>query len=295
MQPYFSRIPNIVYNNLQVKDITRRAKLVENEASSPYVFYPYDVDNHLRSDQVASYYYDDPELDWLIYLSNGIVDPYYGWYLDEEKFNELMITKYGSIENSIKKIKFYRNNWANDDTELTPAFYNNTLINSWKKYYSPMWATNSKIVSYRRKQQDATMNTNRILEYSVSYNNLVNFNVGEVVDIKIVGQTSTTGGGQVTFANSTVLRIESVSGNTTANSTYTRTIVGETSGANVTTNAVSIVFENITANEEVFWSPVSFYDYETEKNEQRKSIRLVADSLSSIIVNDFTQKLSENG
>lgn len=294
MQSYFSRLPNIVYNNYICKDITRRVKL-EEKVSSPFVFYPYEIKHQLRSDQIAEYYYNDSELDWLIYLSNGIVDPYYGWYVDNDKLQEIIIQTYGSIETSLKYIKFYRNNWANDDTELTPSYYENNLPLSWKKYYDPKWASNFKIISYTRKQIDSVMNTNRILEYAVSYNNYNTFVENEIVDIKITNQNSIVGRGQVCFANSSVLRIQSVSGNTSANSISTKTLIGETSNTHVLANSVFTVHENITIEEEKFWSPVTAFDFETELNEEKKNIKLVDNGIVSLVVNEFTKKLNSNG
>lgn len=291
MQSYFSRIPNIIYNNYNCKDISRRVKLVEDGKTSPFVFYPYEIKNQLRSDQVAEYYYNDSELDWLIYISNGIVDPYFGWYVDNDKMQEILIQNYGSIETSLKLVKHYRNNWANDDTELTPTFYENTLPNSWKKYYEPRWASNFKIISYVRKQADSLMNTNRILEYSIVSQNANTFVLNELVDILKQNTEQIVGVGQVSFANSTVLRIQSVFGDTSANSINIKTLTGETSKSSITSNSVFTVHENITLDEQKFWSPVYAYEYENEINEQKKNIRLVGDNVVSLVVNEFTKKL----
>lgn len=295
MDKYFQKLPNLYYNNYLVKDISRRAKLVEEPRKSPYTFYPYELKQELRSDQIAEYYYRDPELDWLIYMSNEIIDPYYQWYLNDRQFESLIVEKYGSLEHAQKKIVFYRNNWYNDDTELSVSFYNNTLQQSWKKYYSPIWGPGNKIISYKRKQFDATTNLNRIIEYNISANNTSNgFIAGELVDIKIPGQDATVGTGEVIIANSTILRIKNVDGNTSANSTFNKTIVGETTFANVTVSNADITFQNFTVDEGVFWSPVSYYDYESEINEQKKNIKLVSSSQSLILVDEFQQRMSED-
>jgi hypothetical protein len=295
MDRYFQKLPNLYYNNYLVKDISRRAKIVEEPRKSPFVFYPYEIKHQLRSDHIAEYYYNDSELDWLIYMSNEIIDPYYDWYLNDFQFESLLIQKYGSIEQAQKKIIFYRNNWAIDDTELSVSYYNNTLTQSWKKYYSPNWGPGNKIVSYRRKQLDALTNTNRIIEYAISANNTANgFVAGELVDIKIPGQDATVGTGEVIIANSTIVRIKNVDGNTSANSTFNKTIVGETTFANVTVSNSDVTFQNFTTDEGVFWNAVSYFDYETEINEQKKNIRLVGSGQHLLLVDQFQQRMSED-
>lgn len=310
-QRYFQNLPNIYYNNVLCKDISRRAKLVEDPRHSPFVFYPYELKHQLRSDQVAEYYYQDSYLDWMIYMSNGIIDPYYGWYLDDYKMEQLLIEKYGSVEKSMKLIKHFINNWADDSNEIDAAFYNNTLQLTWKKYYTPsVWKKsstrttnqsgidglvyNNNIVTYKRAQHDFTVNTNRILDYTISANNgLIGFSNGELIDI-CVTPTSTVGTAQVITANSTVVRVQSVQGNTSANSTFTKFLIGETTGANVSANNVTTRKQNVTVDEEVFWSPVSFYDYEVEINEQRKNIILASAGVKDLLIQNFQQRLQED-
>ena len=291
---YFENFPFLFYNNKLCRDISRRAKLVESETNSPYVFYPYTLNNQLRSDQLADYYFEDPKLDWLVYLSNGIIDPYYGWYLDDEKFDDLIRQKYTSLEQAQKKIIFYRNNWYNDRTELSPSFYDNTLAKQYKKYYEPIWGSGSKIVAYRRKPEDITMNINRILQYSILTDNASKtFSTAETIDIRLTG-TNTVGTGELVFSNSTTVTIKNVSGITTANSSDTKFIIGETSGANVTVDSVITVYENFNEEEEIFWSPVSYYDYERELNESKKELRLIDLSLTDFLIDEFTDKLKDD-
>jgi hypothetical protein len=228
-------------------------------------------------------------------MSNDIVDPYYGWYLDDYKLEALIVQKYGSIERSIKLIKEYRNNWATDDNELSLSFYTNNLANEWKKYYSPVWAPyGTKVLSYKRKQEDITINTNRILDFTISANNgSTAFTNNEIVDIRTTG-TNTVGTAQLIYANTTTIRVQNVSGNTSANSSVTKYIIGETTGANVTANAVTTVQENVTEDEERFWSPISFFDYEQELNEQKKHIRLVGSEVKDLLLQDFFEKIQQD-
>lgn len=294
-QKYFENLPNMYYNNTLCKDIARRNRIVDDPRSSIFSFSPYEIVHQLRSDVISEYYYNDSQLDWLIYLSNQIIDPYYGWYLNETQFQALLVEKYGSVENSIKKIKEYRTNWATDDTELSESFYLNNLANEWKKYYTPVWAPyGAKIISYKRKQEDISINTNRILDFSISQKNSQrNFSNNEIIDIRTTA-TNTVGTAQLIYANSTVVRVQSVSGNTSANSSSTKLIIGETSGANVTVNGVITIQENVTEEEERFWSPVSFFEYEEELNEQKKHIYVIGADLKDLVLQNFFERLQED-
>lgn len=294
MQPYFSRFPTIQYSNTDCLDLTKRVIFDGNGRQSPYVFYPYTLKEGLRPDHVAEYYYDDPELDWMVLIANQVIDPYYDWYLSDDKFNALMVEKFGSIANAMKKVKFYRNNWYNDYNEISVAEYESIIDKDRKKYYTPVMAPNFKITGYKRKPQDVQMNTNRVYQYEVTYNGANTFTVGEIVDIKLPGFDATIGGGEVVLANTTAVRIQSISGNTSANSSFQKNLVGETSKANANAVSRTLIYQNISESEEVFWSPVYLYEYYQELNEQRKNINLVGDGLVSLVVSDFTNKLQSN-
>lgn len=296
-QKYFDNLPLIYYNNKLVRDITRRVKLIDDTRNIPHVFYPYDVEHELRSDTIAEYYYGDSQLDWLLYAANGVVDPYYGWYLNENQLQKLMIEKYGSLENAIKKIKVYRNNWATDDTEISVSYYENTLAQILKKYYSPLWSqVGTKIMGYKRKQEDVTTNTNRIIDFNISANNnSISLANGELIDIKAAGGSSATiGTGEIITANSTIVRIHNVSGETTANTANLKLIVGEQTQGNVTVNNSVIVKENITLVEQAYWSPVSFYQYEQEQNELRKNLLVVGIEVKDLVVEQFQRLIQQD-
>lgn len=291
-EKYFKKFPTTVYNGVNCVDITKRVALNPEIRDNIDLYYPIEVEAGFRPDALSEAYYEDSELEWLLYLSNQIVDPYYEWYISEKNFADLIIKKYGSIATAQEKIKYYRNNWYTDSNEITVSQYNNTIDQTTKKYYEPIFGPKNKIISYRRKQKDWVMNTNKILQYTISLaNSEVGFTNGEIVDIKSSGEI--VGGGEAVVANSTHLIVQHVSGNTSANSTATKTIIGESSAANGTANAVTTLQENITNSEIVFWSNVSYYDWELEKYESRKYVDVVDESMVIDISEEVTLKLNE--
>lgn len=290
---YFGSFPTILYSNTSVADISRRIKIVDRGKNSPFYFHPYDITTHLRSDQIAEYYYDNSFLDWLIYVSNDIVDPYYDWYLSEEQLDQLIRSKYGSVETSKRKIKYFVNNWfEHPDEEISVSHYENTLARPLKKYFDPKYSESGKILSYRRRRVDTTMNTNRIIDYTIDgWDSGNTFHSGELVKIWQPGEW--VGSGEAVFSNSTTLRVQSVLGNTFANSTTNVYIVGETSTSSASVNNSNTIIENIGTDENVFWSPMYYYDWEIMRNEQKRTIHLVDSSAVPFLLNTVREKLRQ--
>lgn len=291
MENYFNKFPNTIYNDKECVDITRRVSIGDNQIRKTNLFYSYDIQNNLRIDQVAQYYYSDPTYDWLIMLQNGIIDPYYGWYLSEQDFDSYIIEKYGSYETSIKKIKYYQLDWAASDEEITTSFYENNLPYENRKYFIPIYGVNTKVISYERRKEDWIINTNKIIKLNVNnYTNGNTFTVGELVDIKsnLNNQTS-NGTGEVITSNSSAVIIKNISGYTT-NNYY---IVGETSNTSAIFSTANTIVENISNSEFVYWTAVTYYEYEKQKNEINKTIRLIDTNYSLQIAEDLRIKLLE--
>jgi len=273
---YFIKFPTFTYSNTECKNITRRVTMEESIKLNPTLYHKYTVSEGERADLLADSYYEDSYYDWLLYLNNGIVDPYYGWFLDDYDFNNFIVKKYGSIENAQKKIVYYQLNWPTNDVEITPSFYENNLPEQLRKYYSPNFNAQSKIVSYSRKRDDVITNTNKLLNFTVSSVTGNGFSKGEIIDIYNSGMSQVIGGAQVTFANSTVVKVQNISGNTSP----TNKILGESSNTLATITDTDILQENLTDDEAIYWSPVYFYEYEQEKNEKNKNVRMLDSGFS---------------
>lgn len=264
---YFEKFPTITYNNTECKNLTRRVKIDEKTRNNLTLYYTYTVSDGTRPDIITQAYYEDPQLDWLLWLTNYQVDPYYQWTLSEQDFEDYLIKKYGSIEASQKKIIFYRNNWYDDDNTLTPSFYENHLDYDWKKYYGPVYGNGTQILFYKRREEDWVMETNQIHKLEIA--NTEPFVLGELVDV--ISGAVRTGGGEVTAVSNTYIMIKNIDGSFAANSTVT----GETSNSAQTVTATSLVYQAISNTEAIFWSPVYFYDIENETNAYNRTINIL--------------------
>ena len=77
-------------------NILRRVKLRSGMRSGSFLFDNYDVADGERPEDIAFQQYGDPELHWVILMTNNITDRYYEWPLTQPQFQEYMKDKYGA-------------------------------------------------------------------------------------------------------------------------------------------------------------------------------------------------------
>ena len=291
-EKYFDKFQAVLYGNTYAVDITERVAVMPSASQVPYAYYKYDISAGQRADQISDSYYNDQFMDWLLYLSNEVIDPYYDWYMTNDKFNDYLTKKYGTtLSNLQDKVYLYRNNWYNGDG-LSVSGYN-ALPNSQHRYWQPIYNIDtSEIVRYARLPADWTINTNSLVKIDCDGTDFVN---NEIVNLRF--DVSHTGTGQVTFANSTSIRIQHVSGTLYANASVTISgssyVYGRESGANVAFTATTSLANNIVSGEEIYWDPISIYDYESEKNESKKSIRILDNGISMDVSKQITDLLAQ--
>ncbi len=99
---YFNQFPLMAYDvkgNEQYKllpNILKRVKLRSGIRSGSFLFDKYDVREGERPEDIAFKYYGDPELHWVILMTNDITDRYYQWPLTQPQFQEHLTDKYGA-------------------------------------------------------------------------------------------------------------------------------------------------------------------------------------------------------
>jgi len=114
MSFYFKPFPPVRYsikknNNFELlTNITLRYKMRELVKQRKTIFYDYIVKDSDRPDIIAYKYYDDESLDWVLFITNDIIDPYYDWPLTQEGFNSYMRSLYGSVSSSQTTVYEYR-------------------------------------------------------------------------------------------------------------------------------------------------------------------------------------------
>ena len=132
--PYFSNLGDFLYVNRTregrsegdyslVKNLFKRAKLREDIYQDLAFFTKYDVSGDDRPDNVADLIYGDPTLDWVVLLSNNIVNVQSEWPLSQGDFNRYITDKYDSEEILYSGIHHYesREVKASDGTIIIPS------------------------------------------------------------------------------------------------------------------------------------------------------------------------------
>lgn len=263
MPGYFHKFPITEYKGVPSINILKRTGFNENVRRFLTSFYTYTIKEGFRIDSIAHDYYDDVNYDWLIYQTNDIVDPYYQAPLNQFEFEKYIVKKYGSLREANRKTAFYRNNFRGDDTILNSSGYD-SLPASLKKYWNPIQNALS-VIGYERSSEDFTSTTNKII--SITFRDGEGqFTVGEIIE----KESDTNSFGEVIASDEEGCIIQHVRGS------FTQFDVLKGDVSKVTRIVESTSITNVIPEvEQVFYSPVSFYDLEVERNESNAEIFLV--------------------
>jgi len=105
MSNYFRRLPNLDYPSLlndresnvdfvQTKNLFRRAKIREDLFANFMQFDKYQIIGDERPDNVSEKVYDRDDYDWIVLMSNNIIDINNEWPLTQSQLNEFLNEKY---------------------------------------------------------------------------------------------------------------------------------------------------------------------------------------------------------
>lgn len=129
MSNYFSYFPTTANdltqtnNFVNITNILRRFKFRSSISETLSVFYDYTIQNGDRPDTISEKYYGDSKYAWVVLHFNNIIDPFFGWPLFDENYNNYIEGKYGSIATAQATVHEYRK-ILNNSTVL----YDGTII-----------------------------------------------------------------------------------------------------------------------------------------------------------------------
>tara|TARA_B100000963_G_scaffold357685_1_gene380479 strand:+ start:1031 stop:1705 length:675 start_codon:yes stop_codon:yes gene_type:complete len=103
--PYFNNLPDFLYVNRTVdgrnnndysvvKNLFKRAKLRDDIYQNVTFFDKFIIDGDDRPDNVANKIYNDPTLDWVVLISNNILNVQSEWPMSQIDFNTYVTEKY---------------------------------------------------------------------------------------------------------------------------------------------------------------------------------------------------------
>ena len=116
-RPYFRQLPNFDYvsrlpdakisDYIQVKNLFKKVKLREDIFQNIAFFTKYKIIGDDRPDNVAYEVYNDSTLDWIVLLSNNIINIQTEWPLTQQSFDSYLLNKYGSYDALYSNIHHY--------------------------------------------------------------------------------------------------------------------------------------------------------------------------------------------
>lgn len=117
-KPYFRQLPNFEYvnrtsdaNNISdyttVKNLFKKGKLREDIFQDTTFFEKYQIRGDDRPDNVANELYADPTLDWVILLSNNIINIQSEWPMTQAGLDAYLLDKYGDYDTLYNGIHHY--------------------------------------------------------------------------------------------------------------------------------------------------------------------------------------------
>ena len=107
---YFNYIPDFNYvdrnpnaklgDQVRVKNLFRRIKLREDIFQDTTVFEKYQIRGDDRPDNIANQFYGRPDYDWIVLVSNNIVNIQTEWPMPQNTFDSFILNKYGTYQNA---------------------------------------------------------------------------------------------------------------------------------------------------------------------------------------------------
>ena len=96
---YVSRLPDAkISDYITVKNLFKKGKLADDIFQDLTIFTKYEIEGDDRPDNVADKFYEDSDLDWVVLLSNNIINIQSEWPLPQRDFDRYVLEKYETYE-----------------------------------------------------------------------------------------------------------------------------------------------------------------------------------------------------
>lgn len=112
--PSFTDGRNSSYDYVTVKNLFRRGKIREDFFQNATVFDKYSITGDERPDEVANKVYGSPLLDWVVLISNNVINIRDEWPMGQTDFNNYLDDKYS--QDQLNEIHHYETKELKDAT-----------------------------------------------------------------------------------------------------------------------------------------------------------------------------------
>ena len=174
MSNYFSKVPDFEYvsrlpdanisDYIPVKNLFKRGQLREDIFQELAFFTKYKVRGNDRPDNVASEFYGDSQLDWLVLVCNNIQNIYTEWPMSQYNFNEYLLKTYGTYDNINATHHYETTQLKNSDNiTIVPAGLEvpSTYSIKYYDYYESKLITESPVKEVTNYQYEDNLQTDR--------------------------------------------------------------------------------------------------------------------------------------
>lgn len=303
MSSYFKILPNLLYPNIGqgtqtyklVSNIFAKTAFISNILEDSTLYYPYDVMEGEKPEDVAYKFYGDPKKYWIILMSNNCIDPQYDWPMGSGVFANFINSKYSSLnltldpsetfgasDYSTGEVVYQGSDIVGSSAKANVVDYDYTNKSLQINFPSEVFSVDSSVTGLN---SEVSHNIISINSNNDGFNWASNTNIHFVQNISkqnsydqkitksenIISQTS--------YDNS---RIHS-SG---ADKLYT--IVDYTSK-----NESFVLSDGTTFSMQTNYYPVSYYDYEQNNNEAKRHIKIIQPQYASVIESELVKLMSK--
>lgn len=307
MASFFKKYPKIIYNGKVVTDIIARTAIREKYSNKLIVYYPYDLQEGDTPEIIAHKYYGDVEKHWLVLLANSIMDPFFDFTLSYSEFDNYITNKYKDYANSLNLwdtstwTGIWQSNYqysANDSVCFGNTAYicanshvSSTFSTDYKSYWTTIkdgnfWKDNwqndvyyneNDVVKYNStlyvcKQTHTSNSSNSLIvsnaDYWKTYSNALEFS-------KVTTNIQPPG------YRAIITTTDSISGESTEHKFFIDKNSYFDKNLDDTFNYADMILNSDTVTYKQSKELLSIYDYESELNEKKRTIKLIRKEYAS--------------
>ena len=300
-QSYFKQVPNFEYvnrtrgskdisNYITVKNLFKRGKIRPDIFGNLNYFTKYKIIGDERPDNVAFKEYNDSSLDWVVLLSNNILNIQDEWPLPQRSLDEVLLEKYGDYEKLHSGIHHY------NTVEIKNSRGGIVLPGGLKT--PNKWRTNGNYIQAINTKINQITGTESKVATVTMYNGIKNLDVGSEVYITNVSSDVYNG----RFPITSVLKV----GEVVIRFTYVLPSIPEVKAPEILgTEQVTFTVEGTVGTGNAYYyeyyddnsyhtipaakmtEAVTNYQYEIQKENDKRNIFLIKPTYLNILFNDL--------
>ena len=308
MASYFRQVPNFDYVSRNpgdkyiseytaVKNLFKRGKLREDIFGNLSFFERYQIIGDERPDNVANKFYGDSTLDWVVLLSNNILNIQTEWPMTQQTFDKIMLDRYSSYDNLYNGVHHYETTEIKNSLGVTVLKGGLRISNSWKTNGNFIETINSIITSIEATQDGGITRSKTV---SVFMRDSIPASVGDQVLIDGVSENEYNGRFVITEISENYFTYElpSVPNNifpiiSTSGKEQVIYTVSENSTSSTTTNPRYYEYWDAGLGYSVLVPSTSFvrgvtnYEYENQLQEDKRNIYILKPRYLNVVFNDM--------